>query len=163
MAFALHVFFLLCGINGLMTGARSWPSGEDKDGCCPKDWTQFDDHCYIFQDDTRTFADAESVCNNLGGNLASIRSYVENLAIVGLVKDGGAEFTWIGLHDAIEKGDFIWTDGTDFDFDHFALGEPDDTGDCVDLSAADGTFFDEDCTLEKPYVCIRDTFYCGGH
>ncbi|XP_061828779.1 galactose-specific lectin nattectin-like [Nerophis lumbriciformis] len=157
------VFFLLCGISGLMTGAWSWPSGKNKDGCCPKGWTQLEDQCYIFQEDLRTFADAESVCNVLGGNLVSIHNYVENLVVVGLAKEGDVEFTWIGLHDAIEKGDFIWTDGTDFDFDNFANDEPDFDGACVELSVTDGTFFDKDCTFQQSFVCITDTFFCGSH
>ncbi|XP_061758500.1 lithostathine-1-like isoform X2 [Nerophis ophidion] len=159
MAFTPSAFFLLCGIAGLMTGAWSLPT----DGCCPEGWTQLDDHCYVFQDDLRTFADAESVCNVLGGNLVSITSYVDNLVVVALAKEGGVAFTWIGLHDAIEKGDFLWTDGTDFEFDNFAENQPDFDGACVELSVADGTFFDKDCTFEQSSVCIRDTFFCDSH
>ncbi|XP_061825972.2 lithostathine-1-beta-like [Nerophis lumbriciformis] len=164
MAYTRGVFFLLFGISGLLTGAWSWPRFNDKaaGGCCPSGWTLLDHHCYIFQGDPRTFADAESVCNILGGNLVSIRSYVDNLLVVGLVKEGGVDFAWIGLHDAIQEGDFLWTDGTDFDFNNFQIGEPDGTGACVELYAADGTFFDEDCAVEHAYVCIRDRG-CDSH
>ncbi|XP_054648687.1 galactose-specific lectin nattectin-like [Dunckerocampus dactyliophorus] len=163
MALALHVFFVLCGISGVLTGAWSWRRHKDKDACCPEGWTQLDDHCYIFQYEVRPFADAERVCKILGGNLASIHNYLENVAVAGLIKDGGADFAWIGLHDAIEKGHYFWTDGKDFDFDNFALGKPDGTGACVELYAPDQTFFDEDCTVYHPYVCARDTYYCGSH
>nr|XP_057907639.1 lactose-binding lectin l-2-like [Doryrhamphus excisus] len=136
---------------------------HDIDGCCPQGWTQVDDHCYIFQSEVRTFADAESVCNTLGGNLASIHSYLENLAVAGLIKEGGADYAWIGLHDAIKKGNYIWTDGTNVEFLNFAPVEPNGTGACVELYVADFTFFDEDCTIFHPYVCTRETYHCGHH
>nr|XP_057907518.1 ladderlectin-like isoform X2 [Doryrhamphus excisus] len=162
MAFTIGVFFVLFGISGLLTGAWCGSCYEEK-GCCPQGWTQLDDHCYIFQYDERTFGDAESVCKLLGGNLASIHSYLENVVVAGLIREGGGDVAWIGLYDAIERGNLVWTDGTCFDFTNFAVGEPDGTGACFELVASEGSFRDENCTFYHPYVCIRDTDYCGHH
>ncbi|XP_054654124.1 snaclec stejaggregin-A subunit beta-1-like [Dunckerocampus dactyliophorus] len=101
MALALRVLFLLCGISGLLTGAWSL-SHHGYGGCCPRGWNQLNDHCYSLKHEAKTFADAASVCQTLGGNLVSIHSYLENLVTVGLLEKGDAKFAWIGLHDPAE-------------------------------------------------------------
>ncbi|XP_019712623.1 snaclec 6-like isoform X1 [Hippocampus comes] len=160
MAFALRLLFLVCGISGLLTGVWSFKKIDFKDNNCPKGWTRLDCNCYIYQDDPRTFADAESICNILEGNLVSIHNDLENSFVLELIRAGGNDnVTWIGFTDAIEENDFIWTDGTEQDFLNFDLdiipAEPDGTGDCVILAEDDGLWQDELCTDLEPYVCIK--------
>ncbi|XP_061532454.1 ladderlectin-like [Phycodurus eques] len=121
MAFALRLLFLLCGISGLLTGVWSIRVSSHKENNCPKGWTRLDCNCYIYEHEARTFADAESICNILGGNLASIHSDLENAFVRELIRAGGdnANEGWLGLHDAIESGDYIWTDGSEEDFLNF--------------------------------------------
>ncbi|XP_049608597.1 galactose-specific lectin nattectin-like isoform X3 [Syngnathus scovelli] len=165
MTFALRSLFFFCGMSGLLTGAWSHPAYYDKgwwklSSDCPKGWTQLTCHCYIYQDETRNFADAESVCNILGGNLVSIHSDLENAFVQELIRAGGnTDEVWIGLHDAIENDDFIWTDGSDEDFTNFASSEPDETGDCVELDESNGNWQDASCTDDLAYVCIRDVLH----
>ncbi|XP_077425165.1 lectin-like [Vanacampus margaritifer] len=161
MAFALRSFFLLCGVSGLLTGVWSFQIIESKGNDCPKDWTQLDCHCYIYQPDIRAFADAEAVCNILDANLVSIHSDLENALVVHLIRAGGNDdVAWIGLNDAIEDDDFIWTDGSQQDFLNFDTGshpgEPDQTGNCVAIDEDDGFWQDDLCTDEEPFVCIRN-------
>ncbi|XP_061758192.1 snaclec subunit B-like [Nerophis ophidion] len=158
MAFSPRMFFLLCGISGLMTGAWSRPSREV---CCPEGWTQLDDHCYIVRDDERSFLDAESVCNILGGNLASITSVVKNSVVQDLVNEAGADEAWIGLSDAIETGTFLWTDGKPFGFSDFPTELPTDGCVVIDSDATTESWEGEDCTYPFPYVCIREA--CCDH
>uniref|UniRef100_A0A3Q3D5Q2 C-type lectin domain-containing protein n=1 Tax=Hippocampus comes TaxID=109280 RepID=A0A3Q3D5Q2_HIPCM len=49
-----------------------------------------------------------SVCNILGGNLASVHS-----------TSASSSDIWIGLHEAIEESTFFWTDGSAVDFTNF--------------------------------------------
>ncbi|XP_061664140.1 lithostathine-1-alpha-like [Syngnathoides biaculeatus] len=160
MAYALRSVFLLCGISGLLSAAWSKPTGVVQvQNSCPKGWTQLDCHCYIYENEPRIFADAESVCNILGGNLVSIHSALENALILELIRQGGNDDNaWIGYHDAIAEDDFIWTDGSDQDFANFdvAGAEPDDTGDCVVMDESAGLWEDAVCSDEAPYVCIQD-------
>ncbi|XP_077424029.1 galactose-specific lectin nattectin-like [Vanacampus margaritifer] len=160
MAFALRSLFLLCGISGLLTGVWSNRVIHYKDNGCPRGWTRLDCKCYIYEDEQRTYADAESICNILGGNLASIHSDLENAFVVELIKaNSDTGEGWIGLHDAIEDGDYIWTDGSDEDFLNFDTtnSEPNsNTGDCVEVDLMDGLWQTADCTDENEYLCIRD-------
>ncbi|XP_054654892.1 ladderlectin-like [Dunckerocampus dactyliophorus] len=155
MASALHVFFLLCGISGLLTGAWSWPQRDNRDGYCPKGWTQLDDLCYILQEEPRSFADAERLCNILGGNLASITSALNNAVVYQLLVARDELKAWIGLSDAVQENTFFWNDGKLFGFDNFGPDEPKGVGDCV-LIYISGQWYDCDCADEYPYVCIRE-------
>ncbi|XP_037102251.1 ladderlectin-like [Syngnathus acus] len=160
MAFTLGSLFLLCGISGLLTGVWSAKIVPVKDNNCPKGWTQLDCFCYIYESENRTFADAESVCNILGGNLVSIHSDLENALVLELIRAGGdATQAWIGLTDAVSDDDFMWTDGSDVDFTNFEGGEPNDDGVCVEMVTADGEWNDVDCTTDLPYVCIKEAFH----
>ncbi|XP_051916283.1 galactose-specific lectin nattectin-like [Hippocampus zosterae] len=162
MAFALRLLFLLYGICGLISGCWSYPTSYAKNNDCPKGWTQLDCHCYIFEDEARAFADAEAVCNILGGNLVSIHNELENALVLELIRAGGeTEEAWIGLHDAIQNGDYIWTDGSDQTFLNFDAmdSEPNAmTGDCVVIDEDDGLWETNACadTNENVYVCIKE-------
>ncbi|XP_037109262.1 galactose-specific lectin nattectin-like [Syngnathus acus] len=163
MAFALDLLFLVCGISGLFTGVESVKSTPKIANSCPQGWTQLDCECYIYEAEPRSFADAESVCNILGGNLASIHNDLENAFIVEVIRANGDETEgWIGLHDAILDTDYIWTDGSDEDFLNFdtANSEPNAlTGDCVEVDETDGLWQTASCTDLNVYVCIRDILH----
>ncbi|XP_019712627.1 echinoidin isoform X2 [Hippocampus comes] len=161
MAFALHSLFLLCGISGLLTGVWAFPSKKSNDLFCPKGWTLLDCNCYVYQTEERTFADAEAVCNILGGNLVSIHSDLENAVVQQLIvagtPDDPDEEAWVGLHDSVLDGDFMWTDGTIVDFLNFDTDQPDPTGDvCVLMDETDGEWRTESCTELHEYVCIKE-------
>nr|BAX73923.1 C-type lectin [Hippocampus abdominalis] len=159
MAFALHSFVLLCGISGLLTGVRAFPSKKLNDLLCPKGWTLLDCNCYVYEDEARTFSDAEAVCNILGGNLVSIHNDLENAVVQQLIVAGenNDEVSWIGLHDSIEVDDYIWTDGTVEDFRNFANGEPNAaTGNCVVMDETEGEWETASCEDLQEYVCIKE-------
>ncbi|XP_061636776.1 galactose-specific lectin nattectin-like [Phyllopteryx taeniolatus] len=152
----LHLLFALCGIFALAQARSRYK----KDNNCPKGWTQLDKYCYIYQHDPRSFKDAESLCNILGGNLVSINSLKEHAVIVELIREGAGAVvdTWIGTHDAIEEDDFVWTDGEVVNFRNFGAGQPDNAGgveDCVEIEADDSLWDDDECTEANPFLCKR--------
>ncbi|XP_019743746.1 snaclec 3-like [Hippocampus comes] len=163
MAISRRSLILLCVITALLTEVRPYTLYHKIVNNCPPKWTQLDCNCYIYQNEERTFADAESVCNILGGNLVSIHSALENIAVQELAKAGGNDnVTWIGFNDAIQNDNFIWTDGTLNDFERFneTESQPDNTvGDCVVIAADDGYWQTANCTDLEPYVCIREVFH----
>ncbi|XP_077412240.1 lithostathine-1-alpha-like [Vanacampus margaritifer] len=160
MTFTLRWIFLLCILGRLWTIAWSKTAIPAKDNCCPKGWTRLDNRCYIYQGDQRTFVDAERVCNILGGNLVSLNNPLEGFFTIGLLLNSGTDETqenWIGLHDALVDGDYIWTDGTQVDLDFlqkYFRFRPDGIGDCVHFEGRALT--DGPCTEEFGYVCSRD-------
>ncbi|XP_057683862.1 galactose-specific lectin nattectin-like [Corythoichthys intestinalis] len=156
MAFALRLLILFCGLSALLTGVLC----QTKKGYCPKDWTRLGNYCYIYQHDERTFADSESVCNILGGSLASITSRLQNAIIREVIREGAGSFedTWIGYHDTIAENAFIWTDGTPNNFEAFASGQPDNFNsneDCVEFEDLDEMWHDDNCEDENAFVCAK--------
>ena len=108
--------------------------------------------CYISVNARATWDSAEDSCVEWGGHLASIHSDLENYA-VNSIRDN-QDFTWIGLSDTANDGVYVWTDGTEFDYNNFHPNQPDSGGEsCFH-------FFDE---LRgelnwNDYQCNRDTW-----
>ncbi|XP_061678166.1 galactose-specific lectin nattectin-like [Syngnathoides biaculeatus] len=165
MASALRLLFLLCGLSGLLTGVESYPTSYSKRNDCPQEWTQLDSKCYIFENEPRTFSDAESVCNILGGNLASILNGLENAIVLEVFRAGGEDTeAWIGFFDSLEADNYIWTDGSDGSFTNFdtraTTPEPNSaTGNCVELDRNDGFWQTRSCSDDNVFICIRDVHH----
>ncbi|XP_061138466.1 snaclec 6-like [Syngnathus typhle] len=161
MAFSLRSLSLLCVICGLLTGGSTFILLQKRINNCPSGWSQFNCNCYIYQDEGRTFADAQGVCTILGGNLVSIQNDLENVFVQELATAGGnTDVVWIGLNDTATADTYEWTDGSANTFLNFDTvnGEPDSTtGDCVVLDEDDGLWETASCTDEEPYICIRPT------
>ncbi|XP_057691857.1 lithostathine-1-like [Corythoichthys intestinalis] len=163
MGFAFQSLFLFCAISGLFNSAGTLKPTSRIVNRCPSGWTQFNCNCYIYQEDGRTHADAELVCNSLGGHLVYIESDLENDFVLELMRDAGNSATaWIGLTDLAVPNTYAWTD-TDitFGFNNFNTDDSEpssDTGDCAELDESDGSWQTSACDTETPYVCIRDVF-----
>ena len=104
-----------------------------------------------------TWADAELDCIAQGGHLVSIHDTETQDLVVSSADEVQPGDWWIGLTDAASEGDFAWTDGTPYDAERWAGGEPNNAGDgehCVELASwANGQWNDMPCDAEMPYVC----------
>ena len=97
------------------------------------------------------------MCQDLGGDLAIIRSQDENKFILGLLKNQTMvkeEGAWLGLNRKSSAGDaFYWIDDTPLvgHFSAWANGEPNDFGEeCVQIYAASyhpGKWNDMECSV----------------
>ena len=79
-------------------------------------------NCYAHVDDNLNWNQAEDCCVAWGGHLASIHSYDDNILLNSIRNQD--RFTWIGLSDIANDSVYVWTDGTPFNYNNFALGEP---------------------------------------
>ncbi|XP_065107446.1 ladderlectin-like [Paramisgurnus dabryanus] len=89
---------------------------------CPYGWTPFGVNCYKFFSQQVEWATAEIKCQMNGANLASVRSKVQNELLKTLIT--GDKSTWIGGHDGETDGQWLWTDGSPFDFTSWCANEP---------------------------------------
>lgn len=82
---------------------------------CPNGWVPFVDSCYLVIDiPTLKWSDARRTCQNLGGDLAVVKAFVENKFIFELMKRQRTVTylgVWLGLHRAADDK-FYWVDGT---------------------------------------------------
>jgi gliding motility-associated-like protein len=111
-----------------------------------------DSSCSLyFLNPTNLSADAaQAYAQSFGGNLVSIQSAAENIAIgIALGKQGfGNEVVWIGLTDKKTEGTFEWYDGSPVIYTNWRPGgEPNNAGgneDCAQIFP-DGLWNDLDC------------------
>ncbi|XP_039678378.1 ladderlectin-like isoform X2 [Perca fluviatilis] len=111
----LTVFALVCAMTAL-TGAAAVPEEKtDKDqtadvnlvkrgtnGGCSGGWTRFNDRCFFYIPKPMTWINAEKNCESIGGNLASVRNFIEYHELQRLIMTGSHDYkdTWIGGTDA---------------------------------------------------------------
>ena len=97
---------------------------------CPQDWILHGNSCYhVIDTPTLNWSDARTTCQNLGGDLAIIRSQDENNFIIDIlnkqqrIQDLGA---WIGLYRKADNM-FYWIDDTPLagQYSTWANGKPD--------------------------------------
>ncbi|KAF7229773.1 C-type lectin domain family 4 member G-like [Nothobranchius furzeri] len=88
---------------------------------CPEDWSSFDDRCFIFNENEKTWAEAEFYCQFDGGNLASVHSFEENVFIQSLTRGDSHNFpeTWLGGASAARPDFWLWTDGSNFHYENW--------------------------------------------
>ena len=99
--------------------------------------------------------------NNYQANLVSIHSEEEHQFVVGL--NGG--FPWLGGRRDPGKGNnFVWSDGTPWDYSNWARGQPDDIAgkegcahiwDVNQWNTVYGLWNDAPCSSETTFVCKK--------
>ncbi|XP_028254256.1 galactose-specific lectin nattectin-like [Parambassis ranga] len=158
MASGLHFVVLVCamGVLWIMPNVSS-ASG----GCkfCPSGWSLLLGRCYLFDKTERDWTDAELSCLSRGGNLASFRSPDEYITLRQFVLKATGKHTtsWVGGHDAVKEGVWLWSDGSKHVFTAWGQGEPNDVGgeDCMEINFTEQNYVnDASCALKRPSVCV---------
>ena len=126
--------------------------------------------CYAYVDDSLNWNQAEECCVVWGGHLASIHSSDVNKVLNSIRNQ--SRWAWIGLSDTANVSEYVWTDGTPFDYENFADQPYNYTGEesCFhffDTSYGALIWNDYDCssntygTIVTSYICQKSelTFY----
>ncbi len=124
----------------------------DEDPTC-WDCTLDGDYDYCATD--VTWNTAFNVCEGMDGHLVVMDDQAENDFVVNTGQAFLGSF-WIGLSDRDQEGDWVWIDGSDFGFDDFGPGEPDDANgqsDCVGIYDQGWQWVDLPCALTAMFVC----------
>ncbi|KAK7881150.1 hypothetical protein WMY93_029559 [Mugilogobius chulae] len=147
---ALRLLMLVCLTAPAVLTA---PATAEADPGCAEGWTKFGSRCFKFISERKTWLDAEKSCLSLGANLVSIHSAEENDFISDLIKTatGSSTITWIGGSDAVQEGQWLWSDGSAWDFTSWYPGQP--------SNAANEhwkLWYDIPCTITYVYMCAKD-------
>jgi len=144
-------------------------AGDDDDslpdvpaaGDCPAPFAgPTDDACFYVATEFHTFVECEeSVCEPLGGTLASIRSEEEEAYLERVI---GYSAAYIGGFEAgrDESGNWRWVDGgrIAFGYENWAPGEPDNwcvEEDCLVFAPAYFPgWIDASCTIDDSVTCV---------
>ena len=79
---------------------------------CPDHWSAFNGSCYKYSSDSTTWSNADNLCLQEGGRLASVHSREEDRFLQSL---GVGGTFWLGGYPSGNHG-WVWSDGTDFDY-----------------------------------------------
>ncbi|XP_052414569.1 ladderlectin-like isoform X2 [Carassius gibelio] len=127
----------------------------DKGRPCQYGWTNFETRCYKFFSQLATWIEAERNCIDQHANLASVNKEEENSFLLGLLPSPTTR-CWIGVQDAVEEGEWLWSDGTNYDYDNWCTGEPNNLNveNCGEINwTSDECWNDSTCTNPKGYIC----------
>uniref|UniRef100_H3C3E4 C-type lectin domain-containing protein n=1 Tax=Tetraodon nigroviridis TaxID=99883 RepID=H3C3E4_TETNG len=133
---------------------------------CQPGWREYEDRCYLFSSDLKTWLEANAYCLEQNSNLMSIQDVHERLWVRTQI---GAEIFWIGLNDRVTEGVWEWSDGTPYVeyLSFWMLGQPDDWGeepgeDCGQVVGYNnGHWNDDNCNNKRKYICKHINRKCG--
>ena len=157
---------LLWGLHALaLAGPLTKPSTDSnvtlERGPCPDFWYTYETDCYRYVTSKLTWAQAELYCQSLDAHLVSIHTPEEVHFISKLLFnfDPTTGFHWMGLSDGREEGTWLWSDGSDNNFDSWYRGQPDNLGGaehCARMKYQG--WIDDACTLVASSVCKRKPY-----
>ncbi|XP_065140968.2 galactose-specific lectin nattectin-like [Paramisgurnus dabryanus] len=123
---------------------------------CSDGWTHFGMKCYKFFFHSVDWATAEKNCQSIDANLASVRNTMENKFLLSLIVPADTR-AWIGGHDAEMEGQWLWSDGSQFDFTHWCPREPNNKGGtehCLEINyTTSHSWNDAPCSTKLSYIC----------
>ncbi|XP_018958711.1 ladderlectin-like [Cyprinus carpio] len=125
---------------------------------CAYGWTNFGVRCYKFFPQTVNMITAERNCQNLDSNLASVHNKMENDFLLSLLPSSSMR-SWIGAHDAIQDGQWVWSDGTPYDYTNWCSNEPNggDSENFVEINwTSNQCWNDASYSTSMGYVCAKD-------
>lgn len=122
---------------------------------CPFGWMEFEGSCFIVPKATLNVYEARAYCNIYDSELASIHSAEENSFVTSLANTIGSDsYFWLGGSDWKSEGNWIWTDGSAWDYEAWYSGEGfSGLDDCVGLKPSYNGWFDLVCSTVVHFVC----------
>ncbi|XP_051980253.1 ladderlectin-like isoform X2 [Xyrauchen texanus] len=125
---------------------------------CPFGWKPFGVQCYKYFPQQVNWPTAEKNCQTIDGNLASVQSKLANDFLLSLVPVSSR--AWIGGHDGEVDGQWMWTDGSVFDFTYWGSKEPNNDNNvpenCLEISRdGERRWNDEQCSTLMGFLCAQ--------
>uniref|UniRef100_A0A673FYY8 Galactose-specific lectin nattectin-like n=1 Tax=Sinocyclocheilus rhinocerous TaxID=307959 RepID=A0A673FYY8_9TELE len=124
---------------------------------CPNGWTHFGVKCYKYFSEPFNWITAERFCQTYDANLASVHNKLDNDHLLSLVPS----YTrfWVGAQDGEQEGQWIWSDGSPFNYTSWCSGEPNNAGDtenCLELAySSNHCWNDLTCSSLLAFVCAK--------
>ncbi|XP_072046296.1 snaclec B9-like [Amphiura filiformis] len=136
---------------------------------CGRGWTSFNDSCYVYIRDPKSWSSARKFCKLYGSDLASISSQEENDFVADLAY---GEEAWIGLSDVWPQAGMLleiggeplkltatwaWSDGTPYNgYSNWAPEQPSGMQDTVQINYdGKGMWDDQDFWAKLNFICEK--------
>ncbi|XP_060558401.1 macrophage mannose receptor 1-like [Ruditapes philippinarum] len=135
------------------TTPTPWPNVN-----CPTGWSPSQGFCYKAfgnQSTVKTWMEAVTYCQTLGGNLPSFHISNNDSLLTTLLSNYKNTPFWIGLNDRETEKGHQWSDGSAVDYTNWNPGEPNDFHgyeDCVVYNPGAG-WNDQNCYIASRFIC----------
>ena len=138
-------------------GVLAWRGTHVTPATCPDNWAHYQGFCYHAANQTSSYHQAVSLCNNLGNStVASVGSATEAEFVLSTA--ASANPVWTCLTDASIEGKYEWGDGSKFLFrpwsPEVAVGASSGDRDCTVLTAGE-KLAPVACSSTYDVVCKR--------
>ncbi|XP_050708515.1 macrophage mannose receptor 1-like isoform X2 [Eriocheir sinensis] len=123
---------------------------------CPERWALIDRTCFLFADDSGTWDEGQSFCNQRGTTLATISSQTQQDAVTAML----SQSVWIGLSDLKEEHSYVWADGSDYNYTSWFNSEPNNyegqNERCVEMRHLFGYMWNDcSCHVTLQFLCSK--------
>ncbi|XP_043937031.1 lectin-like [Protopterus annectens] len=121
---------------------------------------------YAFINELKNYTDAEFYCRRQwkNGRLVSIHNAAENEFVLHLVNSNyrnSVSYAWIGAVQLLESNQFIWTDGSTWNYTNWKSGQPDNDNShgkeaCAEMYTENdyaGKWNDNYCGHKNVFIC----------
>ncbi|XP_030640054.1 lectin-like [Chanos chanos] len=124
-------------------------------------WYKVGTYCVMYFNELFNFTDAEFRCRNVvpGGHLASVHSSQANndLNCIVLKYNRKSPRIWLGGFEFFTSGKWVWIDDSNWDFQAWVPGEPNNQKakeDCLEMNGKEnGKWNDDWCPKKKNFLC----------
>uniref|UniRef100_A0A914UL42 Uncharacterized protein n=1 Tax=Plectus sambesii TaxID=2011161 RepID=A0A914UL42_9BILA len=131
---------------------------------CPSGWRQSIDDpnvCYLIIATTKkNWTEAQAFCNNIlpNAHLTSISTAFESVELnaftINTDNISSCDQMWIGASDFNVSGQFVWSDGTPFEYSIWQTGKPDLHYQCISSSwKRSRSWKTTNCSIENCFIC----------
>jgi hypothetical protein len=152
----------MIAVTLLVTLALGFALGHE----CLQDWIYHEGSCYSFGKTAVTWADAQTICQLSGANLAKIETEGEHNFLANLSRNHNtATYIWLGASDIFYEGHWIWSNGheTFSNYTNWGPEEPNDTEndeDCLSLNRDKAyKWNDMRCNRDANFICEGKPYF----
>ncbi|XP_026116495.1 lectin-like [Carassius auratus] len=125
-------------------------------------WYKVGSVCVKYFNSPLNFTQAEFSCRTKapGAHLVSVHKKEHNDKLLCIVKKFNPNNLriWLGAFELFKSGQFLWLDGSYWDYEIWTRGEPNhmytSTEECVEMNWKEiGKWNDDSCDVKKNYIC----------
>ncbi|KAM5254742.1 killer cell lectin-like receptor subfamily F member 1 isoform 1-T1 [Hipposideros larvatus] len=144
------------GNRKMNSEARGNISKKDVDHCvsratglCPSEWLKYQEKCYWFSNELKSWSDSYGYCLERKSHLLIIQDQLEMTFIQKNLKQ--SNYVWIGLNFTSQKNTWTWVDGSPLDSQIFFIKGPTTENSCGAIK--EKKIYSEACSSVFKWIC----------
>ncbi|XP_068417535.1 killer cell lectin-like receptor subfamily F member 1 isoform X1 [Eschrichtius robustus] len=121
----------------------------DHQGMCPSEWLKYQEKCYWFSNELKSWSDSYGYCLGRKSHLLIIQDQLEMAFIQKTLKQ--SNYVWIGLNFTSLKTTWTWVDGSPLDSKIFFIKGPAKENSCAAIK--ENRIYSETCSGVFKWIC----------